>query len=125
MTKIYDAIVKIFYPICYDSVGASHNLIGLINDDVEYATEYGESFPRPVHLGIYVSDIDTTKDATLDIQKKEAVHKARISDWEIYDVAESEADRFIVRVVADVWISPLSKGSPTFYTKQTTKDILD
>ena len=70
MTQIYDAIVKIFYPICYDSVGASNNLIGMIDDDAAYATEYGESFPWPVRRGIYVSDIDTTKDATLDIQKR-------------------------------------------------------
>ena len=54
-----------------------------------------------------------------------AFHKARIYDWEIYDVAKIEADGFIVRVVADVWISPLSKLGSTFYTKQTTKDLLD
>ena len=40
-------------------------------------------------------------------------------------MAEREANRFIVRVVADVWISPLSKGSPTFYTKQKTEELLD
>ena len=40
-------------------------------------------------------------------------------------MAESEAKRFIVRVIADVWISPLSKGSPTFYAKRTTKELLD
>ena len=81
---------------------------GLINEDAEYATEYGESFPRPLRLDIYASDIDTTKDASIDSRKKEAVHKERIADWEIYDVAESEANRFIVRIIADVWISPLS-----------------
>ena len=40
-------------------------------------------------------------------------------------MAEREANRFIVRVVADVWISPLSKGSPTFYAKRITKELLD
>ena len=40
-------------------------------------------------------------------------------------MAESEANRFIVRVVADVWISPLSKGGPTFYVKRKTKELLD
>ena len=83
VTKIYDAIAKIFYPIRYDSVGATHNLMGLIEEDVAYATEYGESFPRPERPGIYATDIDTMKDASLDSRKKEAVHKARISDWEI------------------------------------------
>ena len=98
--------------------------MGLIDEDAAYTTEYGKSFPRTSRPGIYASDIDTTKDALLDSLKKEAVHKARISDWEIYDVAKSKVNRFIVRIVADVWISPLSKGSPEFYAKQKTKEIL-
>ena len=57
--------------------------MGLIDEDAAYATEYGESSPRPFRLGIYASDINTTKDASLDSRKKEAVHKARIADWEI------------------------------------------
>ena len=38
VTKIYDAIANIFYLIRYDSVGAKHNLMGLIDDDAAYAT---------------------------------------------------------------------------------------
>ena len=53
VTQIYDAIAKIFYPIRYDSVGARHNLMGLIDEDAAYATEYGESFHRPDRLGIF------------------------------------------------------------------------
>ena len=79
VTQIYDAIAKIFYPIRYDSVGSKHNLMGMIDDDAAYATNYGESFPRPARPSIYVLDINTTKDASLDIRKKEAVHKATIS----------------------------------------------
>ena len=52
VTKIYDAIAKIFYPIRYNSVGARHNLMGLIDEDAAYATEYSKSFPRPDRLGI-------------------------------------------------------------------------
>ena len=70
MTQIYDAIAKIFYPILYDSVGATHNLIRLIGEDVAYATDYGESFPRPERPGIYASYIDTTKDASFGSLKK-------------------------------------------------------
>ena len=99
--------------------------MGLIHEDATYATEYIKSFPWRARPGIYVSDIDTTKDASLDSQKKESVHKERIADWEIYNVDKSKSNRFIVRVVADVWISPLSKGSPTFYTKRITKELLD
>ena len=31
ITQIYDAISKIFYPIYYDRVGATHNLMGMID----------------------------------------------------------------------------------------------
>ena len=44
-TQIYDAIAKIFYPVRYGSVGARHNLMGLIDEDAAYTTEYGESSP--------------------------------------------------------------------------------
>ena len=91
--------------------------MGLIDKYAAYATEYGKSFPQPERPGIYASDIDTTKDASLESRKKEAFHKASIADWKIYGVVESKANRFIVSVVADIWISPLSKGGPTFYMK--------
>ena len=80
VTQIYDAIAKIFYPIRYDSVGARHNLMGLIDEDAAYATEYGELFPWPDCPGIYATDIDTTEYVSLDSQKKEAFHKANIAD---------------------------------------------
>ena len=102
MTQIYDAMAKIFYPIRYNSVGARHNLMDLIDNDTAYATKYGESFPRRARPGIYASDINITKDASLDSQKQEAVHKATIAYWEIYDVAKSKANRFIVRIVTNV-----------------------
>ena len=125
VTQIYDAIAKIFYPIRYGSVGAKHNLMGMIDNNAAFTTKYGELFPQPSRPGIYASDINTTKDASLDSRKKEDVHKATISDWEIYNAAKSEANRFIVRVVADIWISPFSKGTPTLYTKRMTKELLD
>ena len=40
-------------------------------------------------------------------------------------MAESEANCFIVRVVTDVWIYPLSKRIPKFYAKWKTKELLD
>ena len=114
-----------FTPIRYDNVGAKHNMMGMIDDDAAYATEYGDSFPRPVHPGIYALNIDTTRDASLDSRKKEAFHKATVTEWEIYNVAKREANRFIARIIADSWIYPLLKGSPTFYAKKTTKELLD
>ena len=75
VTQIYDAIANILNPIRYDSVGAKHNLMGMIDNNATYATEYRNSFPWPARPGIYASDINTKKDASLDSRKKEAVHK--------------------------------------------------
>ena len=102
VTQIYDDIDKIFCPNHFDSVGATQNLMGLIDKDAAYASEYGELFPQPECTGIYATDIDTTKDAYLESRKKEAGHKTRIFDWELYNVAKSAANHFIVRVVVDV-----------------------
>ena len=124
VTQIHYAIAKIVYPIRYDIVGANHNLMGMIDDNAAYAIKYGESFLWPARLGIYASDIDTLKDASLDIRKKEDVHKATIYDWEFYEVAEIKASRFIVRIVTDVLIYPLSKGSPTFYAENMPKELV-
>ena len=98
--------------------------MGLIDDDAAFATECSKLFPWPAHLGIYASDIDTLKDASLDIRKKEDVHKATIYDWEFYEVAEIKASRFIVRIVTDVLIYPLLKGSPTFYAESMPKELV-
>ena len=51
VTQIYETIAKIFYPIRYDTVGETHNLMGVIDEDTAYSTEYGESFPRPFFPG--------------------------------------------------------------------------
>ena len=84
VTHIYDAIAKIFYPICYNSVGARHNLMGLIDKDAAYTTKYGKLFPRPARPGIYDSDINTMKDTSLDSRKKEAVHKRLVPAQDVH-----------------------------------------
>ena len=53
VTQIYDAISKIFLTVRYDIVWATHNLMGLVDEEVAYASEYGESLPRPSRPGIY------------------------------------------------------------------------
>ena len=50
--QIYDAIAKTFYPIRYNIVGAKQNLMGMIDKDAAYATDYGESFPWSAQPGI-------------------------------------------------------------------------
>ena len=36
---------------------------------------------------------------TIDVRKAEAVHKAKIQDWGLYDTAEEKSCRFIIESV--------------------------
>ena len=46
---------------------------------------------------------------TTMVRKAEAIWKAKISDWGLYDVAENEAAQFTVDAVDDVWLAELKK----------------
>ena len=99
--------------------------MGLVNKDAAYATEYGELFPQPFLPGIYASDIDTTKYASLANRKKEAVHKANIADWEIYDVGKSEAYRLSPTSLRMSGSLHFRRGGPALYVKRKTKELMD
>ena len=107
ITQIYDAITKIFTPYITTVLVPSTTWWG-------WSTMTPHMLPSmtscsPIRRrGIYASEIDTTKYASLEIRKKESFQKATIANWEIYNVDKSEANGFIARVVADVWICPLS-----------------
>ena len=57
------------------------------------------------------------------IRKAEAVHKAKIQDWDLYDTAEEEFCRFIIDSVGDVWIAELKKKT-TKYAEVKTIDMI-
>ena len=79
VTQTYDAIVKIFHFIRYDSVGARRNLMGLINEDTAYTTEYGESSPG---RSARVSTLETsTQRRTLPLTAKKRRPSTRQGLW--------------------------------------------
>ena len=39
----------------------------------------------------------------------EAVHNAKIQDWDLYATAEEESCRFIIDSIEDVWLAELKK----------------
>ena len=123
VTKIEEAIGGILFGIRYDAEKAKHNLIGLVISDEEYTGRYTDSFVRPERPKAYDDEIDVTSTITAEIRRAEAVWRAKIADWELYDVAESESARFIVDAVDDVWLAELKKKT-TIYAEVTAFDML-
>ena len=66
------------------------------------------SFRRPTRPGVYDDALAGDK-VTIAIWKTEAMHKAKIQDWDLYDTAEEESCRFIIDTVDNVWIAELKK----------------
>ena len=60
---------------------------------------------------------------TIAVRKAEAVHKARIQDWDLYDTAEEESCRFIIDSVDDMWIAELKK-KVTKYAEVKAIDLI-
>ena len=124
VTKIEETIGGILFSVRYDAAEAKHNLIGLVIDDAEYVDRYGGSFVRPVRPKAYDERIKDSDKVTISTRRAEAMWKAKITDWELYDVSESEAGRFIVDSVDDVWLAELKKKI-TIYSEVTAIEMLD
>ena len=92
----------------YDVEKGKDNLIGIIMEDANYVKKFGQSFRRPTRLGVY-DDMLGGEKITIAIRKAEAVHKAKIQDWDLYDTAQEESCRFIIDSVDDVWIAKIKK----------------
>ena len=85
----------------------------------------GTSFQRPKQPAAYDEAIkEDDKGVTITVCKAEAIHKARLQDWGLYDVSESQAGRFIVDAVDDVWLAELKKKI-TIYAEVTAIEMLD
>ena len=62
---------------------------------------------------------------TITTRKKEAAHTSIRNDWAVYNMAEHESGLFILKVVAHVWLSELSKGLSTYFSDMLAKTMLD
>ena len=61
--------------------------------------------------------------ATVEIRKAEAVWKAKIDDWDLFDTTERETCRFIIDFVEDVWLAELKKKI-TIYAERTALELI-
>ena len=119
---IVEAIGGVLFALRYHVEKDKDNLIGIIMEDANYVKKFGQSFRRPTRLGVY-DDMLGGEKITIAIRKAEAVHKAKIQDWDLYDTAQEESCRFIIDSVGDVWIAELKKKT-TKYAEVKTIDMI-
>ena len=124
ITRLQETMAGILYTVRYDAEKGEHNLIGIVIDDEEYKDRYNKSFQRPKRPAAYDDTIKEDDKVTIKVRKAEAIHKARLHDWELYDVSESQAGRFIVDAVDDVWLAELKKKI-TIYAEVTASEMLE
>ena len=96
ITRLQETLNGILFTVRYDADKAEHNLIGIVIDDDDYKDRYGKPFQRLKRPKAYDETIQEVDKVTIKVCKSEALPKAKISDWELYDVSESKSARFIV-----------------------------
>ena len=120
---IVEELSKLLYTIQFDKEYGGNNPIGLIMDKADYTKRFGAPFPRPNRLAIY--DESIADGATGVIRsKEEAMHCARITNWDTFEAAEREAREFIIDAFDEAWYSELCKPV-TFYVRVTMRQMLE
>ena len=69
---------------------------------VDYTERFGAPFPRPKRLAIYDESIDNGATGVI-CAKLEAMHWARITNWDAFEVSEREARSFIIDAFDEAW----------------------
>ena len=123
--ELRGVIYPILLTIPFDAVNAKQNLVGIIDDPVEYAAEYGQAFARPERKGAY--DPLIPADATNLVRAKgEALWTAAGADEVSYSTAERCTRTFILSKVEDTWMRELCHARTFyFYTKVHAITLLD
>lgn len=122
LTCLRECLFCLLLAIPYNEEQGTHNLIGLIADEADYARKYGARFLHPFKLPIY--DTTISDDAKAVTQARmEAEHRVKRADYKTYTMAERETKDFILAVVEDTWVREL-KDSSTFYSLVTARELL-
>ena len=99
------------YSIRYNTIAGEHNLSVIISSDSEYVQDRGTSFVRPTRWAAYDDAINLDEKSSTKICKAEPILKAKIQDWELYDVAKNELRRFVISTGDELelwsWRSPV------------------
>ena len=96
--------------------------MGLLMDEDDYKVRYGAKFPKTTRPVIYNEDI--SNNATNVVQAKaEAVHTAKITDYQVFSAAERETRYFILAVIEDTWVRKF-REPVTLYTAVSPSGLL-
>ena len=87
--------------------------------------KHGSLFPRPKRPKIFDETIDGSLPVTIATKKREVAHALLQTNWAVYNKAERESGRFILKVVNHVWLSEVLKGSPTYFSDVLAKTMLE
>ena len=92
--SILKVLVSIIYTLHWDMENKTHNLVGLLLEEVSYVNNYKKMFPwstkRPE---IYILTRVKTDKYVVHV-KCNAAHKANQEAWVLYDVTEKETTQF-------------------------------
>ena len=122
LTEICKILSQILLVVPYDEENGVHNLVRNIQDQTTYTAEYTVAFPRTSKPAIYDTSIDKNEKAPIHAQK-EAIHKARCSNFTTFEAADLEDKKFIPSRVENTWFQELKRAN-TCYTLVTTEKML-
>ena len=112
-------------PIPFDQELGEHNLMGLVLTDAEYTEILGGEATFPAYLTRPKAYPVIAKEATVgERAQAEAIHKARVKDWEIFDCAQRKVCAFIIATVEDTWIRE-HHDPITMYSYVSPRTLLD
>ena len=80
VSSIFEVLSSLLYVVEYDEVEATHNLIGLIQDDEPYKQKCDKSFACPARPKISDDTLDESLAVSIKTRKAAAKHSAKRSD---------------------------------------------
>ena len=91
-------------------------------DEDDYEVGYGAKFPMTTKPAVYDEDIPNNSTNVVR-SKAEAVHTAKIADYQLFAAAERENRVFILAVIEDTWVCEF-REPVTLYTAVSLSALL-
>ena len=114
LTRLHEDITTILLLLLCDAKKGIQKLRGLVMDEDGYKVCYCSKFPTSTKPDVYNRNIPNN--ATDVVRSKvEAVHTAKIADYQIFAAAKHETLYFILAFVEDTWVHKL-REPVTLYT---------
>ena len=122
LMRLRKELTLILSPLPYDLEKGIHKMMGLVMDEDDYKVRYGAKFPNTTRPAIYNKCI-SNKSTNLVRAKAEAVHTAKIVDYQLFAAAKRETRDFIPAVIKDTWVCELC-DPVTLYTAVSLSGLL-